>query len=38
MHRRKLDAKINAMNTIEGLKGKLGAEICIEHPISPLLF
>jgi hypothetical protein len=38
MHRWKLDAKIKAMNAMEGFKGKAGAEICIEHPISLWLF
>jgi transposase-like protein len=34
MHRRKWDAKTNAMIVIEGLKGKPVAELCHEHQIS----
>jgi transposase-like protein len=34
MHRRKWDAKTNAMIVLEGLKGKPAAEICTEHQIS----
>jgi transposase-like protein len=34
MRRRKWDAQAKAMIVIEGLKGKLVAEICTEHHIS----
>ena len=38
MHRRKWEAKTQAMIVLEGLKGKPGAEICTEHPISQSLY
>jgi transposase-like protein len=34
MKRRKWDPKTKAMIVLEGLRGKLVAEICIEHQIS----
>jgi len=34
MKRRKWDPKTKAMIVLEGLKGKLVSEICIEHQIS----
>jgi len=35
MQKRKWEAKTKALMVIEGLKGKPGAELCNEHPISP---
>lgn len=34
MQRRKWDPKIKALIVMEGLKGKMVADICIEHQIS----
>ena len=34
MKRRKWDPKVKAIIVVEGIKGKLVSEICIEHQIS----